>query len=279
MSKKARKGAIGIFDSGFGGIAILKEIRKALPGYRYVYLGDTARTPYGTRSMDVVHEFTREAIDFLFEKHCEIIVVACNTASAEALRRIQREYLPKHHPDRRVLGVIVPILEEAVAISKKGRIGVLATEGTVRSEKFPKELRKMRKDMEVFQQAAPLLVPLVEEGELRSEATRLILRTYLAPLKRRRIDTLILACTHYGHLEHMIAHEMGPRVRILSEGKIVAAKLKNYLRRHPEIDAKLAHTPAIAFYTTDLTDKFKTVGAGLFGRPIVPRKAVLKPVT
>ncbi|MEA2701827.1 MAG: glutamate racemase [Candidatus Parcubacteria bacterium] len=278
MKKTAGKGSIGVFDSGFGGIAILKEVRKALPNYRYIYLGDTARTPYGTRSMDVVHEFTLEAIDFLFEKGCEIIVVACNTASAEALRRIQREYLPRRHPDRRVLGVIVPVLEEAIDVSRSGRIGVLATEGTVRSGKFPKELRKMRRDMEVFQQSAPLLVPLVEEGEHRSQAARLMLRTYLAPLKRRRIDTLILACTHYGHFEKMIAREMGSRVSIISEGKVIASKLKDYLRRHPEIDAKLAHTQGTTFYTTDLTDKFKTIGARLFGRPIAPRKAVLKHV-
>jgi glutamate racemase len=273
-----KKGSIGVFDSGFGGIAILKEVQRTLPGYRYIYLGDTARTPYGTRSMEVVHQFTLEAIDFLFEKGCELVVIACNTASAEALRKIQREYLPKHHPDRRVLGVVVPVLEEAVDVSRNGRIGVLATEGTVRSGKFPKELRKMRRDMEVFQEAAPLLVPLVEEGEHNSEAARLMLRKYLAPLKRRRIDTLVLACTHYGHLEKIIGQEMGPRIRIVSEGKIIASKLKDYLRRHPEMDAKLAHTGSVTFYTTDLTDKFRVIGARLFGRPITPKKAMLKPV-
>lgn len=272
------KGSIGVFDSGFGGIAILKEIRKALPDYEYVYLGDTARTPYGTRSMEVVHEFTREAVDFLFGKGCELIVVACNTASAEALRKIQREYLPKHYPDRRVLGVVVPLLEEAVNATRSGRIGVLATEGTVRSEKYPKELRKMQKGMQVFQQAAPLLVPLVEEGEHRSEAARLVLRKYLAPLKRRRIDTLILACTHYGHFERMIKEESGPRIRVVSGGKVVARKLKDYLRRHQEIETRLARKRGMIFYTTDLTDKFRNIGARLFGRPIAPKKAVLKAV-
>ena len=275
---KVRKGSIGVFDSGFGGIAILKEIQRVLPGYRYIYLGDTARTPYGTRSMEVVHEFTLEAVDFLFGKGCEIIVVACNTASAEALRKIQREYLPNCYPDRRVLGVVIPVLEEAVDVSRSGRIGVLATEGTVRSRKFPKELSKMQKQMQVFQQAAPLLVPLIEEGEHRSEAARLLLRQYLAPLKRCRIDTLILACTHYGHFEKMIGQEMGRRVRVISGGKVVARKLKDYLQRHPEIDARLARSEGMTFYTTDLTDKFRKIGARLLGRPIAPKKAVLKPV-
>jgi glutamate racemase len=150
----ARKGAIGVFDSGFGGLAILKEITKTLPEYRYLYLGDTARTPYGTRSMEVVHQFTLEAVDFLFKQGAELIVIACNTASAEALRKIQREYLPTHYPDRRVLGVVVPVLEEAAERTRSGRIGVLATEGTVRSQKYPKELRKMDARMHVFQQAA-----------------------------------------------------------------------------------------------------------------------------
>lgn len=270
-----KKGSIGVFDSGFGGIAILKEIEKALPGYRYLYLGDTARTPYGTRSMDVVHRFTLEAIEFLFKEGCELIVVACNTASAEALRKIQREYLPKRYPDRRVLGVVVPVVEEAAERTRSGRIGILATEGTVRSEKYPRELQKLDSKMRVFQQAAPLLVPLVEEGEHRTPAARLILKKYLKPLLAKRIDTLVLACTHYGHLEPLVKQEAGSAVTVISGGKVVARKLKDYLRRHPEIDARLSRRQGVTFYTTDLTEKFSRVGAKLYGRVVQPRKATL----
>ncbi|MES2226108.1 MAG: glutamate racemase [Patescibacteria group bacterium] len=273
--KRLVKGPIGIFDSGFGGISVLKEIERILPGYRYIYLGDTARAPYGTRSMEVVHTFTEQAVDFLFKQGCRIVIIACNTASAEALRKVQQEYLPKHFPDRRVLGVVVPALEEAVRVTRSGRIGVLATGGTVRSGKFPRELRKIDKNMHVVQQAAPLLVPLVEEGEYRSPAAMLILRKYLVPLKRAGIDTLILACTHYGHFEGAIRRELGSRIKIVSEGKVVARKLKEYLARHPEMAVQLERRRGTVFYTTDLTERFRVIGAALLGRPVRPKKAVL----
>ncbi|HEX8591660.1 MAG TPA: glutamate racemase [Candidatus Paceibacterota bacterium] len=270
-----KRGSVGVFDSGFGGIAILKEIEKCLPSYRYIYLGDTARTPYGTRSMEVVHQFTLEGIDFLFRQGCELVIVACNTASADALRKIQRKYLPNNYPDRRVLGVVVPLVEEALAVTQNGRVGVLATEGTVRSNKYPRELEKLSGGACVFQQAAPLLVPLVEEGEHHTKAAELILRKYLAPLRAKRIDTLLLACTHYGHLESQVKKEMGKKVNVVPAGKVVARKLKEYLLRHPEIESRLSHSKSVTFYTTDLTEKFRRVGAKLYGHPITPKKAVL----
>ncbi|MDB5190405.1 MAG: Glutamate racemase [Parcubacteria group bacterium] len=272
---QARKYSIGVFDSGFGGLAILKDIHARMPDYSYVYLGDTARTPYGSRSSEVVYQFTLQAIEKLFSQGCGLIIIACNTASAEALRKIQQEYLPTHYPDRRVLGVIIPAAEEAIHLTRNGRIGVLATEGTVRSETFSKELKKLNPKVQVFQQAAPLLVPFVEEGAHRSEAAQLVVASYLRPLLKHRIDTLILGCTHYGHLESLIKKEIGPGVRVLSEGKVVAKKLENYLARHPEIEKTLKCTGGLTFYTTDLTEKFKTVGSALFGRPLTPKSITL----
>lgn len=270
---KKSKGYIGVFDSGFGGLAVLKEITKALPAYSYVYLGDTARAPYGIRSSEAVDRFTFEAIDFLFEKGCELVVIACNTASAEALRQVQKQYLPKHYPSRRVLGVIVPAAEEAVRKTQNRRIGVLATPVTVASGSFTRELQSLDPKMRVFEQAAPLLVPLVEEGRHRSQATHVLLKEYLAPLLKRRIDTLILGCTHYEHLKAEIAKIVGKKVHVIYEGRVVANGLTAYLKRHPEIDAKLRRKSAITFYTTDTGKRFKTLGSEFFGRRISPRKA------
>lgn len=273
--KSTRVHSIGVFDSGFGGLAILKDIHKRMPEYSYVYLGDTARTPYGSRSSEVVYQFTLQAIETLFSRGCSLIIVACNTASAEALRKIQQDYLPTHYPDRRVLGVIIPAAEEAAQLTKNGRVGVLATEGTVRSETFVKELQKLNPKVRVFQHAAPLLVPFVEEGEYRSEAARLTLRAYLKPLLNNRIDTLILGCTHYGHMESLIKKEVGPSVKVLSEGKVVAKKLVDYLVRHPEIEQTLKRSGGVTFYTTDLTEKFKKVGSVLYGQALNPKRITL----
>ena len=272
----ARNKAIGVFDSGFGGLSILKEIVKKLPHYRYVYLGDNARTPYGTRSSAIVYQFTKQAVRFLFSKNCDIVILACNSASAEALRNIQQDYLPKKYPSKRVLGVIIPALEEATAVTKNKRIGVLATEGTVASDTFARELRTRDPKIRIFQQAAPLLVPLVEAGEHRTRAARLILRRYLVPLLGNSIDTLILGCTHYGHLEKEIQHIVGKKVRVISEGPVVAWKLNEYLSRHPEIESRLSRDRQLTFYTTDMSERFKKLGALFFGRKISPRKTELE---
>lgn len=278
MQNGSGKSFIGVFDSGFGGLAILKEIVKKLPNYNYIYLGDTARTPYGTRSQEVVYKFTEQAVDFLFKKGCWLIILACNTASAEALRSIQQNYLPRNYPDRRVLGVVIPASEEAVAKTTGDRIGVLATNGTVKSNAFKRELKKLNPKLKIFQQAAPLLVPLVEAGEHNSKVADLILKNYLNPLLKNKIDTLVLGCTHYGILEKKIKKIVGKNIDVIdviTEGKIVAEKLKNYLKNHPEIERKIGKNSKRIFYTTDLTNNFSILGSKFFGKKIKPEKIKL----
>ncbi|HEX8993969.1 MAG TPA: glutamate racemase [Candidatus Paceibacterota bacterium] len=275
--KTRRTKSIGVFDSGFGGLAILKEVVKQLPEYNYVYLGDNARAPYGARSMEVVYEFTKQAVDFLFAQGCDLVVLACNTASAEALRKIQQDYLPKKYGShKRVLGVIVPAIEETIVQTETKRVGVIATEGTVSSRAFSRELSKAHPGIEVFEQACPLLVPLVEAGEHRSDIADLVLAQYLKPLLKKRIDTLVLGCTHYGHLETKIKKIVTSDVSVISEGKIVAKKLKDYLKRHPEIEGALSRKSKLAFYSTDIGERFDMLGTIFFGKPIVSKKAELR---
>jgi len=266
---------IGIFDSGFGGLNILKGIVKKMPEYDYIYLGDTARAPYGTRSQELIYEFSRQAVDFLFKHNCELIILACNTASSEALKKIQQEYLPKYYPDKRVLGVLIPAVEEAVEKTKNKKIGIIATEGAVNSKAFIREINKINSKIKVFQNACPLLVPLVETGEQNSKIIDLILKKYLKPLINKNIDTLILGCTHYGILERRIRKIIGSKIFIISEAEIVAKKLKDYLERHPEIKNKIGKNKNIIFYTTDLTDKFQKLGSKFFGRKIEAIKTIL----
>ena len=258
---------IGIFDSGLGGLIILKEIIKKLPRYDYIYLGDNARTPYGNRSQQAIYKFTEQAVDFLFKQDCQLIIIACNTASAEALRKIQQEWLPQNYPDRRVLGVIRPVVESAVITGKK-KIGVIGTKGTVASQSYVQEIAKLNFKLEVIQQACPLLVPLVEEGWQKTEVTKKVLRTYLKPLKLAKVDTLILGCTHYPILFKEIQGIMGPRTKVLHSGEIVADSLADYLKRHPEIDSKLDKNSINKFLVTDLSAHYQKLGEEWFGKGI-----------
>lgn len=267
--------SIGVFDSGFGGLSILRGIVKELPAYDFVYLGDTARVPYGTRSSDVVYEFTRQAVEFLLKKNCGLVVLACNTASSDALRRIQREYLPKYFPDRSVLGVLIPAAEMAVTVTAKKRIGVLATTGTVQSGAFVREVSKLDPEARVFQNACPLLVPLVEAGEENSPATEYFLKQYLKPLRAEDIDTLILGCTHYGFLEQAIRKIVGSGVHIVSESRIIGGKLREYLERHPDRAQTLGTRGMRTFYSTDITENFEKLGNRFFGEKIVVEKVGL----
>jgi glutamate racemase len=270
---------IGVFDSGFGGIDILRYIVEKMPGYTYSYLGDTARTPYGSRSHETVYQYTQQAIDFLIKNESKLIILACNTASAEALRKIQQEYLPKFYPEVRVLGVIIPTAEGAVEKTIRNRIGVIATEGTVASGAFPREIIKLNNKIHVFQQACPLLVPIIESGEKDKEILKVVLTNYVTPLLNKKIDTLILGCTHYGLIEQEInatIEALGSSIRIINEGSVVADKLKDYLEKHPEIEKALDTESAVQFYTTDLTDKFKELGSKFFQRKIIPKKIVLE---
>ncbi len=275
MTKNNERQAIGIFDSGFGGLNIMRGIVKVLPNYDFIYLGDTARIPYGTRSKEVIYEFTKQAVDFLFRKNCGLIIFACNTASSDALRRIQREYLPKHYPDKKVLGVIIPAAEVANMKTKNKKIGVIATEGTVWSGAFKRELQKIDPQIKVWQNSCPLLVPIIEAGEHNSKITDILLKQYLSPLLAKKIDTLILGCTHYGILKNKIKKEIGKLITIVSEADIVAQKLKNYLERHPEINKKLKKQKRRIFYSTDLTENFKILGTKFFGQKIEVQKAKL----
>ncbi len=267
---------IGIFDSGFGGLDILREIVRVLSEYDYIYLGDTARAPYGSRSQELIYKFTEQAVNFLFKQSCGLIVLACNTASSEALRRIQQEYLPNHYPKRKVLGVIIPTAETAVKLTKNNRIGVIATEGTVASGVFERELKKLNPAITVFQKSCPLLVPIVETGQYNSEIAKNVIKNYLNPLIKQGIDTLILGCTHYGLLKDKIRAVAGKNINLISEGRIVADKLKDYLARHTEIENKLHKSSRIKFLTTDLTDKFQILGSRFFSKPINPEKVIIE---
>lgn len=274
--RATRTKKIGVFDSGFGGLDILRGIVKENSDYDYIYLGDTARTPYGSRSQAIIYEFTKQAIDFFFENNCELVIIACNTASAEALRKIQKEYLPRKYPTKKVLGVLIPAIEEALMKTTSGKIGVIATTATVRSEKFIREIKKRNKNIYVFQQACPLLVPIVEAGIIQHDATNLILKTYLKPLQQKKIDTLILGCTHYGLLENKIKKIVGKKVDLISEARIVPKKLKKYLQNHPEVEITLKKNSRVMFYTTDLTETFQALGSIFFGKKITVKKVSLR---
>jgi len=264
--------AIGVFDSGFGGLDILKEIVKQLPNYNYVYLGDSKRAPYGNRSQVLIYKFTEQAVDFLFKRNCQLIILACNTASSKALRKIQQNYLPKHYPNKRVLGVIIPTVEVAIKVTKNNCIGVIGTKGTVSSLAFVKEINKLNPAIKVLQRACAALVPIVEAGEHNSVVLGNALKSYLPPIINKNIDTLILGCTHYGFLQDKIKKFVGDDISLVWQGKIVAEKLKDYLYRHPEIENTLSKQAKIEFLTTDLTNNFKTLGSQFFGKQIYPKK-------
>jgi glutamate racemase len=258
---------IGVFDSGFGGLVVLREFLRVLPDYDYLYLGDNARIPYGTRSDRVVIRFTEQAVDYLFRQGCRLIILACHTASARALRRIQQVFLPARYPGHRVLGVLIPTVEEALARTRQKRIGVIGTEGTVTSRSFELELKKLDPAVEVVQQACPLLVPIIESGEQDWEGTALILRRYLAPFPGR-VDTLILGCTHYSILKEQIGAIMGNGHELICSGQVTAAKLVDYLERHPEVESRLSRGRTRRYLTTDLTPRFAQLASLFMGRSL-----------
>lgn len=251
-------GPIGVFDSGYGGLTILSKIREALPEYDYIYLGDNARTPYGTRSFEIVYEFTLQAVTKLFGMGCHLVILACNTASAKALRSIQMNDLPHLDPERRVLGVIRPTVECIGNITHSRHIGVLATSGTIKSESYPLEVHKLFPDIKVSSEACPLWVPLVENNEAQGEGTDYFIRKYIDELlaKDPLIDTVILGCTHYPLLLPKIQQYMPEGITIVSQGELVARSLKDYLHRHPEMDRKCTKGGRCVYRTTEAEDKF-----------------------
>lgn len=257
---------IGIFDSGLGGLIITKEIIRLLPQYDYIYLGDTKRVPYGNRSHQTVYEFTQKACNHLFHKGCKLIVLACNTASATALRKLQRQWLPKHYPQRRILGVIIPTLEDTTQEGMTKKVGILGTTATINSHIYKKELSKLNPKIKVIEQAAPLLVPLIEHNAVKY--VRPILKEYLKPLLKLKVQEIVLGCTHYPMVKKQIRRLAGPEVKIVSQETVVPQKLKSYLNRHPEIETKLTKGRKREFEVTDLTQHLKANAARLFGKPI-----------
>ena len=251
-------GPIGVFDSGYGGLTILSKIREALPEYDYIYLGDNARTPYGTRSFEIVYEFTLQAVNKLFEMGCHLVILACNTASAKALRTIQMSDLPNIDPDRRVLGVIRPTAECIGSMTQTRHVGILATAGTIKSESYPLEVHKLFEDIKVSGEACPMWVPLVENNEANGEGADFFIRKYIDNLlaKDRQIDTLVLGCTHYPILLPKIQKFIPQGVKVVAQGEYVATSLKDYLHRHPEMDMKCTREGKCRFYTTEAEDKF-----------------------
>ena len=252
-------GPIGIFDSGYGGLTILHGIRQVLPEYDYLYLGDNARTPYGPRSFEVVYEFTRQAVLKLFEMGCHLIILGCNTASAKALRTIQQNDIPQIDPDRRVLGVIRPTAEVIGSLTTSRHVGVLATEGTIKSESYTLEIQKLYPDIQVTGVACPFWVPLVEYNEADSPGADYFVKKRIDQIMRLdpAIDAIILGCTHYPLLMPKILKYLPAGVRVIPQGEYVAESLKEYLERHPQMDAKCSKHATVHYLTTENPDKFK----------------------
>ncbi|MBI2821586.1 MAG: glutamate racemase [Acidobacteria bacterium] len=268
---------IGIFDSGLGGLTIFESIQRRLSSYDYIYLGDSARTPYGSRSFEAIYKFTAEAVRYLFSRDCQLIVIACNTASAKALRSIQQKILPSEYPGRRVLGVIRPSVEAIGRITRSGIVALWATEGTVKSMSFVLELEKLAPEIRLIQQACPLLVPLVEAGELSGPGAEYFVREYWRQTEAQLhgVDTLLLACTHYPLLLPVIRVVVPPHVRILIQGEIVAPSLEDYLRRHPEMETRLARGGTVRFLTTDQSEGFDRLAKIFLGYRVVSEKVDL----
>jgi glutamate racemase len=272
------KGAIGVFDSGYGGLTVLKEIVHQLPQYNYVYLGDNARAPYGTRSFETVYQYTWEAVQWFFAQGCPLVILACNTASAKALRTIQQNDLPKlAEKHQRVLGVIRPTTEIIGTFTDTGHVGVLGTNGTVQSDSYPIEIEKFFPNVKVFQQACPMWVPLIENNEHHSKGADFFVKEYIHQLMYQspKIDTVLLACTHYPLLMHKIKEYTPADTKIVSQGQIVATGLENYLQRHPEMDAFCKKESKLSFYTTDDTETFNKQAAIFFEKYIQSKHANL----
>ncbi len=273
-----RPGPIGIFDSGYGGLTILDEIRRLMPEYEYIYLGDNARTPYGTRSFEVVYEFTRQAVLKLFAMGCRLVILACNTASAKALRTIQMRDLPVVAPDRRVLGVIRPTAEIVGTITRTRKVGVLATAGTIQSHSYKLEICKMFPDVKVYGEACPMWVPLVENREYDKPGADYFVKKNIEALMSQEpdIDTVILGCTHYPLLLDKIGKYLPQSVTPLSQGMIVAESLKDYLQRHPEMETRCSRGGECTFYTTELPEKFISSASVFLKEKIVATRVTLE---
>lgn len=261
---------IGVFDSGYGGLTVFRDIVQRLPDYDYMYLGDNARAPYGTRDFDTIYQYTLEAVNYLFRQGCHLIILACNTASAKALRSIQQNDLPHIDPTRRVLGVIRPTAEQIGQFSTNGKVGILATRGTVVSNSYPIEIGHFSPEVKVYQQACPLWVPLVENNEHEAPGADYFVQKYLVALLEQDpdIDTLVLGCTHYPLLLNKINQFLPAGIQVVAQGQIVASSLAHYLERHPEMAVKCSKNSQIRFLTTESASDFEEKASIFLGRPV-----------
>lgn len=268
---------IGVFDSGYGGLTILREIQKRLPEYDYLYLGDNARAPYGTRSFDIVYRFTLQAVEELFSRGCRLVILACNTASAKALRTIQQNDLPRLDPSRRVLGVIRPTVEALGDLSRTGHVGLFATPGTVRSESYRLEVEKLFPGMTLTGHACPMWVPLVENNEADKPGADYFVEKDAKSLMEAdtEIDTVILGCTHYPILYPKIRQALPAGVSLISQGDIVAESLADYLRRHPEMERSISRTSSSAYLTTERADSFSRMASLFLQKPVTASQITL----
>lgn len=264
------QGPIGVFDSGYGGLTVLREIVRRLPQYDYLYLGDNARAPYGNRSFDTVYHYTLQCVKWFFQQGCPLVILACNTASAKALRTIQQQDLPALAPDNRVLGVIRPTAEVIGQYSETGEVGVLATQGTVVSESYPMEIGKFFPELKVYQEACPMWVPLVENNEHTRDGADYFVKKNLRHIFQQgeNIDVILLGCTHYPLLKAKIEEYLPVGVTLLSQGEIVADSLADYLARHPEMETRCSKGARRRFYTTDSTADFDGHAAIFYGEPV-----------
>lgn len=273
------KGSIGVFDSGYGGLTILKEIVQQLPDYNFLYLGDNARSPYGTRSFETVYHYTWQCVQWFFEQGCSLVILACNTASAKALRTIQQNDLPKlNDANKRVLGVIRPTTEVIGNFTETNHVGILGTNGTVQSNSYPIEIEKFFPDVKVYQQACPMWVPLIENNEHHTKGADFFVKEYIDALIHQSpsIDTILLACTHYPLLIDKITEYAPADTKIISQGKIVADSLVHYLQRHTTINNLCNKTSALHFYTTDDSLTFDKQAAIFFNQPIQSKQIQLE---
>jgi glutamate racemase len=261
---------IGVFDSGYGGLTVLSAIRKQLPQYDFIYFGDNARAPYGNRSFDVVYEFTLEAVRFLFDQGCPLVILACNTASAKALRTIQQNDLPQISPENRVLGVIRPSTEVLDELTQTKHVGILGTQGTVQSNSYPIELAKFAPDIEVHQHACPMWVPLIENHQHEHPAGKQFIEEDVQKLLslNPNIDAILLACTHYPVLQDQLSALVGPNIQVIPQGPIVAVKLASYLVAHPEMETRLTKNGEVAFFTSETPIVFDEKATKFFGQKV-----------
>ncbi len=266
-----KAGPIGIFDSGYGGLTVLSAIKAVLPNYDYIYLGDNARAPYGNRSFDRVYEFTIEAVNWLFSKRCNLIILACNTASAKALRTIQQIDLPKNNSLKRVLGVIRPTAELAGELSKTGHIGIMGTEGTIQSKSYEIEIGKLHPHMTVVGESCPMWVPLVENNEYNKSGADHFVKQHIDRLLKKDplIDSIILGCTHYPLLLPKINQYLPKNIKAIDQGRLVANSLSDYLNRHSEIDSLCTKKGTATYFTTDSPDKFTLQASNFLNEQII----------